>query len=182
MGDRDTEKELTLKEIAEYLRMRKQILLFIRKRINVLTKEYEDTEELIRELQLSSPQMNALPSSTGSEKGLDSICIKYMQKRNEYQIAVYEEIQQLAEMADRVEKVYLCFRDLPDREKIILQALYLDNRSYKELEGPGMSSRTIDRIRKQGLMQIKIWCETYYTGYHGKSRELLGQDREEAQK
>lgn len=38
-----------------------------------------------------------------------------------------------------------------------LKELYINKKLYKELEHPGLSARTIHRIRKQGLETIRKW-------------------------
>ena len=63
----------------------------------------------------------------------------------------------LLEAQNQVQQVYLCYLTSAEKAKRNLKELYINKKLYKELEHPGLSERTIHRIRKQGLETIRKW-------------------------
>lgn len=68
-----------------------------------------------------------------------------------------EEMQRVLAAYNRVQKVHLCYLHLPQKQKAVLEGLYIKKKMYKELEGPGLSETTIHRLRRQALKNIQDW-------------------------
>lgn len=145
---------LTTEEITEMLMHHDELLEMYRMQINELTKEYDAENDLIEMTQLHSPQYGIVGKSS-NQISLDQVYQAVEKQRKEYQEAVCAEIQRLLEAQNQVQQIYLCYLHLPKKQKEILKELYINKKLYKELEHPGLSERTIHRIRKQGLETIK---------------------------
>ena len=128
------ESGLTYEEIVEILLRQEELLELYRSQLKELTKEYDADDELI-----------------------DQICQAVEQQRKAYREAVYEEMQRVLAAYNRVQKVHLCYLHLPQKQKAVLEGLYIKKKMYKELEGPGLSETTIHRLRRQALKNIQDW-------------------------
>ena len=134
---------LTTEEITEMLMHHDELLEMYRMQINELTKEYDAENDLIEMTQLHSPQYGIVGKSS-NQMNLDQVYQKVEKQRKEYQEAICSELQ----------------RVLPQKQKSVLRELYINRKFYKEIERPGLSERTIHRLRKQGLETIKAWYES----------------------
>lgn len=150
------ESGLTYEEIVEILLRQDELLGLYRNQLKELTKEYDADDELIELTQLRSPRLG-VTGGGGNQKGLDQICQAVEQQRKAYREAVYEEMQRVLAAYNRVQKVHLCYLHLPQKQKAVLEGLYIEKKMYKELEGPGLSETTIHRLRRQALKNIQDW-------------------------
>ena len=143
------DSRLTDGMIAEILTRHGELLQAYQNQIRELTEEIEIT-------QLRSPRYGVVGKSS-NQISLDQVYQAVEKQRKEYQEAVCAEIQRLLEAQNQVQQIYLCYLHLPKQQKEILKELYINKKLYKELEHTGLSERTIHRIRKQGLENIKKW-------------------------
>lgn len=150
------DSRLTDGTIAEILMCHGELLQAYQNQIRELTEEYNTGNELIEITQLRSPRYGVVGKSS-NQASLDQVYEAVEKQRKEYQEAVCAEIQRLLEAQNQVQQVYLCYLHLPKKQKEILKELYINKKLYKELEHPGLSARTIHRIRKQGLETIRKW-------------------------
>ena len=132
------DSRLTDGTIAEILMRHGELLQAYQNQIRELTEEYNTGNELIEITQLRSPRYGVVGKSS-NQASLDQVYEAVEKQRKEYQEAVCAEIQRLLEAQNQVQQVYLCYLHLP------------------KLEHPGLSARTIHRIRKQGLETIRKW-------------------------
>ncbi len=147
---------LTDEMIAEILMRHGELLQAYQNQIRELTEEYNTGNELIEITQLRSPRYGVVGKSS-NQASLDQVYEAVEKQRKEYQETVCAEIQRLLKAQNQVQQVYLCYLHLPKKQQEILKELYINKKLYKELEHPGLSERTIHRIRKQGLETIKKW-------------------------
>ena len=145
---------LTTEEITEMLMHHDELLEMYRMQINELTKEYDAENDLIEMTQLHSPQYGIVGKSS-NQMNLDQVYQKVEKQRKEYQEAICSELQRVLELYN-----HLCYLHLPQKQKSVLRELYINRKLYKEIERPGLSERTIHRLRKQGLETIKTWYES----------------------
>ena len=148
------DSRLTDEMIAEILTRHGELLQAYQNQIRELTEDYNTENELIEITQLRSPRYGVVGKSS-NQVSLDQVYQAVEKQRKEYQEAVCAEIQRLLEAQNQVQQIYLCYLHLPKKQKEILKELYINKKLYKELEHPGLSERTIHRIRKQGLETIK---------------------------
>lgn len=145
---------MTEKDIIEALSHREELLESYCQRLVMLSKEYEDAEELIGTLQLRSPQIEKGNMNSGPGKGLDEIYLLYQKQKKKYQEEIYQNMVQIMDSIDQVEHIYLYFLQLPPREQMVVKAIYMDGKQYKEIIREGLSEQTINRLRKNAIKTI----------------------------
>lgn len=150
----DLNRKLTEKDVTEALSQREELLACYRQRLAMLSKEYEDAEELIGTLQLRSPGSDFVGNKSGEKKGLDDIYFLYEKQKKKYQEEIYQNMLQIMEAIDRVKHIYLYYLQLPPKEQEVLKAIYIEGKPYKEIVMEGMSEQTINRLRKRAIQEI----------------------------
>lgn len=146
--------QLTEKDVTEILSQREELLEGYRKRLEMLSREYEDAGELIEMLQLRSPSNDQEGSKSQEIKGLDDIYMLYEKQKKNYQKEIYKNMLQIVDSIDQVKHVYLYYLQLSPREQEILKAIYVDKKPYKAIITEGMSEQTINRLRKKTIQKI----------------------------
>ena len=130
--------QLTEKDVTEILSQREELLEGYRKRLEMLSREYEDAEI----------------QAGGVNKGLDDIYLMYERQRKKYQEEIHQNMLQIMDLMDRIKHVYLYYLQLPPKEQAILKAIYIEKKQYKEIIKEGMSESSINRIRKRAIRKI----------------------------
>lgn len=146
--------QLTEKDVTEILSQREELLVGYRKRLEMLSREYEDADELIGMLQMRSPGVENEIQAGGVNKGLDDIYLMYERQRKKYQEEIHQNMLQIMDLMDRIKHVYLYYLQLPPKEQAILKAIYMEKKQYKEIIKEGMSESSINRIRKRAIRKI----------------------------
>lgn len=148
--------ELTPK-IIEVLSKYDALVAWYKQRITDLAQEYDHADELIRMIQLRSPQPGDTTTTinNGTHKELDAVYLAVERQRTDYQDAIATEIAHVIEEYRQIQAIHLCYLQLPQQQQAILKALYTDGKSYKEIVSPGLSVPTINRIRKKAIENIK---------------------------
>ena len=146
--------QLTEKDVTEILSQREELLEGYRKRLEMLSREYEDADELIGMLQMRSPGVENEIQAGGVNKGLDDIYLMYERQRKKYQEEIHQNMLQIMDLMDRIKHVYLYYLQLPPKEQAILKAIYMEKKQYKEIIKEGMSESSINRIRKLAIKKI----------------------------
>lgn len=146
--------QLTEKDVTEILSQREELLVGYRKRLEMLSREYEDADELIGMLQMRSPGVENEIQAGGVNKGLDDIYLMYERQRKKYQEEIHQNMLQIMDLMDRIKHVYLYYLQLPPKEQAILKAIYIEKRQYKEIIKEGMSESSINRMRKRAIKKI----------------------------
>ena len=154
IGMDDLGKKLTEKDVTEALSQREELLACYRQRLAMLSKEYEDSSELIELLQMRSPTGDIGNRTGGLGQGLDDIYLLYERQKKKYQEEIYQNMLQIMESIDRVKHVYLYYLQLPPKEQVVLKAIYEEKKPYKEIVTEKMSEQTINRLRKKGIQEI----------------------------
>lgn len=146
--------QLTEKDVIDILSQREELLLGYRQRLEMLSKEYEDADELIRMLQMRSPGVDNEGYVSGGNKGLDDIYLIYERQKVNYQKEIHQNMLQIMDSIDRIKHVYLYYLQLPPREQSVLKAIYIEGKQYKEIIKEGLSESNINRLRKRAIKQI----------------------------
>lgn len=146
--------QLTEKDVTEILSQREELLVGYRKRLEMLSREYEDADELIGMLQMRSPGVENEIQAGGVNKGLDDIYLMYERQRKKYQEEIHQNMLQIMDLMDRIKHVYLYYLQLIPKEQAILKAIYIEKRQYKEIIKEGMSESSINRMRKRAIKKI----------------------------
>lgn len=146
--------QLTEKDVTEILSQREELLVGYRKRLEMLSREYEDADELIGMLQMRSPGVENEIQAGRVNKGLDDIYLMYERQRKKYQEEIHQNMLQIMDLMDRIKHVYLYYLQLPPKEQAILKAIYIEKRQYKEIIKEGMSESSINRMRKRAIKKI----------------------------
>ena len=146
--------QLTEKDVTEILSQREELLEGYRKRLEMLSREYEDAGELIEMLQLRSPSNDQEGSKSQEIKGLDDIYMLYEKQKKNYQKEIYKNMLQIVDSIDQVKHVYLYYLQLSPKEQAILKAIYIEKKQYKEIIKEGMSESSINRMRKRAIKKI----------------------------
>ena len=146
--------QLTEKDVIDILSQREELLLGYRQRLEMLSKEYEDADKLIRMLQMRSPGVDNEGYVSGGNKGLDDIYLIYERQKVNYQKEIHQNMLQIMDSIDRIKHVYLYYLQLPPREQSVLKAIYIDKKPYKAIITEGMSEQTINRLRKKAIQKI----------------------------
>ena len=146
--------QLTEKDVIEILSQREELLEGYRQRLEMLSREYEDADELIGMLQMRSPGVENEIQASGVNTGLDDIYLMYERQRKKYQEEIHQNMLQIMDLIDRVKHVYLYYLQLPPKEQAILKAIYIEKKQYKEIIKEGMSESSINRIRKRAIKKI----------------------------
>ena len=146
--------QLTEKDVTEILSQREELLEGYHQRLEMLSREYEDADELIGMLQMRSPGVENEIQAGGVNKGLDDIYLMYERQRKKYQEEIHQNMLQIMDLIDRVKHVYLYYLQLPQKEQAILKAIYIEKKQYKEIIKEGMSESSINRIRKRPIRKI----------------------------
>ena len=146
--------QLTEKDVTEILSQREELLVGYRKRLEMLSREYEDAGELIEMLQLRSPSNDQEGSKSQEIKGLDDIYMLYEKQKKNYQKEIHQNMLQIMDLMDRIKHVYLYYLQLTPKEQAILKAIYIEKRQYKEIIKEGMSESSINRMRKRAIKKI----------------------------
>ena len=147
-------KKLTEKDVTEALSQRKELLECYRQRLAMLSKEYEDSGELIEMLQMRSSRNDFGNNKGGFAHGLYDIYLLYEKQKKKYQEEIYQNMMQIMESIDRVKYVYLYYLQLPPKEQSVLKANYIEGKSYKEIITEGLSEQKINRLRKKAIQAI----------------------------
>ena len=147
-------KKLTEKDVTEALSQRKELLECYRQRLAMLSKEYEDSGELIEMLQMRSSRNDFGNNKGGFAHGLYDIYLLYEKQKKNYQKEIYKNMLQIVDSIDQVKHVYLYYLQLSPREQEILKAIYVDKKPYKAIITEGMSEQTINRLRKKAIQKI----------------------------
>ena len=114
----------------------------------MLYKEYEDADELIRMLQMRSPEVD------NEGYASDDIYLIYERQKVNYQKEIRQNMLQIMDSIDRIKHVYLYYLQLPQKEQSVLKAIYIEGKQYKEIIKEGMSESNINRLRKRAIKQI----------------------------
>ncbi|MFR5505225.1 MAG: hypothetical protein ACLUT4_16455 [Lachnospiraceae bacterium] len=146
--------QLTEKDVTEILSQREELLVGYRKRLEMLSREYEDADELIGMLQMRSPGVENEIQAGRVNKGLDDIYLMYERQRKKYQEEIHQNMLQIMDLMDRIKHVYLYYLQLPPKEQAILKAIYIEKKQYKEIIKEGMSESSINRMRKRAIKKI----------------------------
>lgn len=146
--------QITEKDVTEILSQREELLEGYRKRLEMLSREYEDADELIGMLQMRSPGVENEIQAGRVNKGLDDIYLMYERQRKKYQEEIHQNMLQIMNLIDRVKHVYLYYLQLTPKEQAILKAIYIDKKQYKEIIKEGMSESSINRMRKRAIKKI----------------------------
>lgn len=150
--------QLTEKDVIDILSQREELLSGYRQRLEMLSKEYEDADELIRMLQMRSPGLENESHSNGTGRGLDDIYLLYERQRKNYQEEIRQNMLQIMKAIDRVKHVYLYYLQLPPNDQSVLKAIYIDKKQYKEIIKVGISESSLIRIRKRAIKKIiQMW-------------------------
>ena len=120
----------------------------------MLSKEYEDSEELIEILQMRSSRNDLGNSKGGFAHGLDDIYLLYEKQKKKYKEEIYQNMLQIVDSINQVNNIYLCYLQLPSREQMIIKEIYIEGKMYKEVIRDGLSSQTINRLRKKAIKKI----------------------------
>ena len=88
----------------------------------MLYKEYEDADELIRMLQMRSPEVDNEGYASGGNKGFDDIYLIYERQKVNYQKEIRQNMLQIMDSIDRIKHVYLYYLQLPQKEQSVLKA------------------------------------------------------------
>ena len=120
----------------------------------MLSREYEDADELIGMLQMRSPGVENEIQAGRVNKGLDDIYLMYERQRKKYQEEIHQNMLQIMDLMDRIKHVYLYYLQLPPKEQAILKAIYIEKKQYKEIIKEGMSESSINRMRKRAIKKI----------------------------
>ena len=147
-------KKLTEKDVTEALSQREELLECYRQRLAMLSKEYEDSEELIEILQMRSSRNDLGNSKGGFAHGLDDIYLLYEKQKKKYKEEIYQNMLQIVDSINQVNNIYLCYLQLPSREQMIIKEIYIEGKMYKEVIRDGLSSQTINRLRKKAIKKI----------------------------
>ena len=124
--------QLTEKDVTEILSQREELLVGYRKRLEMLSREYEDADELIGMLQMRSPGVENEIQAGGVNKGLDDIYLMYERQRKKYQEEIHQNMLQIMDLMDRIKHVYLYYPQLTPKEQAILKAIYIEKNSIKK--------------------------------------------------
>ena len=146
--------QLTEKDVTEILSQREELLEGYRKRLEMLSREYEDADELIGMLQMRSPGVENEIQAGRVNKGLDDIYLMYERQRKKYHEEIHQNMLQIMDLMDRIKHVYLYYLQLPPKEQAILKAIYIEKKQYKEIIKEGMSESSINRMRKRAIKKI----------------------------
>ena len=146
--------QITEKDVTEILSQREELLEGYRKRLEMLSREYEDADKLIGMLQMRSPGVENEIQAGRVNKGLDDIYLMYERQRKKYQEEIHQNMLQIMDLMDRIKHVYLYYLQLPPKEQAILKAIYIDKKQYKEIIKEGMSESSINRMRKRAIGKI----------------------------
>ena len=90
-------KKLTEKDVTEALSQRKELLECYRQRHAMLSKEYEDSGELIEMLQMRSSRNDFGNNKGGFAHGLDDIYLLYEKQKKNYQKEIYKNMRKCTE-------------------------------------------------------------------------------------
>ena len=101
--------QLTEKDVTEILSQREELLEGYHQRLEMLSREYEDADELIGMLQMRSPGVENEIQASGVNKGLDDIYLMYERQRKKYQEEIHQNMLQIMDLIDRVKHVYLYY-------------------------------------------------------------------------
>lgn len=99
----------------------------------MLYKEYEDADELIRMLQMRSPEVDNEGYASGGNKEFDDIYLIYERQKVNYQKEIRQNMLQIMDLIDRIKHVYLYYLQLPQKEQSVLKAIYIEGKQYKEI-------------------------------------------------
>lgn len=153
-----------VKKIIDVVSRYDSLVSWYKQRIADLTSEYEHADELIRMIQLRSPQAGT-PGSKHNHKELDAVYLAVESQRSEYQDAIAMEIAHVMEEYRQIQAIHLCYLHLPQDQQVVLKALYIDKKQYKEIVAPGFSIPTIGRIKRKAIANLKKEYESgLFTG------------------
>ena len=124
--------QLTEKDVTEILSQREELLEGYHQRLEMLSREYEDADELIGMLQMRSPGVENEIQAGRVNKGLDDIYLMYERQRKKYQEEIHQNMLQIMDLMDRIKHVYLYYLQLSPREQEILKAIYVEKSSIKK--------------------------------------------------
>lgn len=136
----------------------------VRERIRFLHSNMATTDDVLETLQLKSKQYNTVPSGGGRKKNLGDLLEKYEQNEERYAEFLKTYIYQLMQEEESLKRVWICYQSLPNRQRMVMKALYVDHKPWKVARSElHMSHSTLSGDRVQAIQNIRKLYESDFT-------------------
>lgn len=147
----------------------------IHNRIVSLYAELENMDALIRSISLGQGYRNETGSFSGNtDRDLTQIMIKHEKVAKQREIEIREEMLNLIEEEESINRIRVCYQTLRGNDYTCLQQLYVQRKPYKLVEkDSGMSHATFERRRRQAIKKIITMYESDYS-----NQELIALDKD----
>lgn len=152
-------------DVKNALRKGTKGLEAIHNRILALYKELTDVDGMIRSLSLPSARYESSGGGkTGDGRDLSDFMAKHEQLSRQREIEIREEMRNLTDEEEMINRIRVCFQTLQDREYDILNELYVKGHPYKFVETHSqLSHKTFETTRKSGIRKIIQLYESNYS-------------------
>lgn len=132
------------------------LLKCLHERILSMYDELADSDELVKSVSIKRIEWGRTrESQTGTKKDLADAMLLHQRLARERGAQLRAEMYRLVEEEESINRIWVCFHALRDREYAYLTQLYVQNQPYKRVEAEsGVSHRTFEMARKRGLKAI----------------------------
>ena len=153
-------------DIKYLLKNRKEILGHNRIRIKEIYTELSEEDSIEQMLSIPSYDFYAKAQSEHSDQDLGNVLehIQHMQRSKSLDLRM--ELWGLTNEIEKINRLYICYQVLSKiniQEFMIIKKLYVQNMGYLPVESEsGLSHKTFEKKRQNGIEQIKMWYESDY--------------------
>lgn len=146
--------KITENEVKKILKNKETMINSLRGKFFSVRHDLMQQREVIEMVCLSSP-ISGVAGPKGSHKDLTDVYEKYQDTLTRRRIEYKALLRQLVRQEERINRVWEAFLALEEPYYGILNALYVHNRLYSDVEScSGLSHRIFEEKRKEGIRQI----------------------------
>ena len=149
-------RKIQEEDVKDVLKNGVKELQEIHSRLLALYEELGDTDALIRSVSINRPQSDSVGGSAGGlNKDLTAVMLKHEKLAKQREIEIREEMLQLTEDEETINRIRVCYQTLRGNEYAFLFELYVKERPYKFVEEhSGVSHSRFEAIRKKAINKI----------------------------
>lgn len=128
----------------------------IHNRILAIHDELLDTDSLLESASMKKIELGREGNVKGGIKqDLADALLRHRKMAQERELELREELRQLVEEEEQINRVWVCFRTLRGKEYLFLEKQYVQGKSYKTAEmESGVSHKTFEMYRQSGIRKI----------------------------
>jgi len=146
---------ITEKQVKEILQNRSNMIAAIHTRMEYITKDIVQTDDIINAVSLRSKRLSDLPTGKGGHQDIHKAFENYKALLHRRDREYAEAIESLISQEECIERVWISFNALETEEFTILNQLYVKNQLYAVVEKESELTHPIfEKKRKSAIRNI----------------------------